>query len=177
MTGQLLDRARIEQVLEAITEREGEWLLVGGAFVALWLEPRRTTEDIDIVGLRGTPEERYALMDVAEQLGLPVEAVNSAADFFVHRIDGWREQITILRKGARGTIYRPTVTLFVLLKMRRLSERDLDDCEAALLHARGEGETVDVARLLAALAALPPTSDADLERRRGVLRAALGRVS
>ncbi len=71
----------------------GEWLLVGGALVSVWVEPRRVTEDIDLIGLTGAPDERLALMDAVFSLGLPVEAVNSAADFFVHRISGWRDEI------------------------------------------------------------------------------------
>jgi hypothetical protein len=65
-----LDRARLERVVEAIAERlPGDWLLVGGALVALWLEPRRTTEDVDIVGLGGTTDERLALLRLAAELG------------------------------------------------------------------------------------------------------------
>jgi hypothetical protein len=74
---------------------------------ALWLESRRTTEDVDIVGLQGTAEERMALMRLATELDLPVEAVNSAADSFVRRIDGWRDELELFRRGARGRVYRP----------------------------------------------------------------------
>ena len=48
---QQFDRAAIDRVVSAIAdELEGDWLLVGGALVALWLEPRRVTEDIDVIG-------------------------------------------------------------------------------------------------------------------------------
>jgi hypothetical protein len=50
----------------------------------VWLESRRVTEDIDLVGTR--PDSRLRLMELAERLGLPIEAMNSAADFFVRRI-------------------------------------------------------------------------------------------
>jgi hypothetical protein len=167
----VLDRARIDTILEAVVARlDGEWLLIGGALVATWLEPRRVTEDVDIMGMRGTAEERYALMELADALGLPVEAVNSAADFFVRRVDGWRSEIEILRTGSRSTLYRPTITLFVILKMGRLSERDLEDCRAALLRAKVDGSRVDTARLLGSIDKLPAVEEAALRERRAQLR-------
>jgi hypothetical protein len=54
------------------------------------------------------------------------------------------------------------------LKLGRLSARDLADCEAAI--ALG-AEPLDGARIVAALDALPATTDADLESRRRRLRA------
>jgi hypothetical protein len=167
----VLDRQRIDAILEAVAERlEGEWLLIGGALVATWLEPRRLTEDVDIIGLGGTAQERYALMELAGELGLPVEAVNSAADFFVRRVPGWRDQLEILCTGSRSTIYRPTVTLFVLLKMGRLSEQDLEDCRAALAHHDPSGAAVERARLLESIDALQPIDDPALIQRRDQLR-------
>ncbi len=81
-----LDRARIERFLDAACDRlEGEWLLVGGAAAAIWFMDGRVTEDVDLIGLAGTPAERRQLMELATEEGLPVEAVNSAADFF----GGW----------------------------------------------------------------------------------------
>lgn len=169
-----IDRARIEAFVDAAGERlDGDWLLVGGAFVALRFESRRITEDIDIIGMRGTQEERWALMDLALALGLPVEAVNSAADFFVFRIDGWRDMTEVLHRGSRATIHGPDPTLFLLLKVGRLSERDLADCLGALAHARAAAQPVDVARVIAALDAAKDVADPDLVRRREQLRRTL----
>jgi hypothetical protein len=168
----MLDRVRIEALVEAVVERlDGEWLLIGGALVALWLEPRRVTEDVDIVGLRGTADERYDLLTLADDLGLPVEAVNSAADFFVRRIAGWKDEIEVWKRGSRSVVYRPTTTLFLLLKMRRLSEQDLLDCRAALDHAPAETRALDRARVAAAIDALDPSDDPDVTARRSTLRA------
>ena len=48
------DRERIRKIVHEIGERlEGDWLLVGRALVALWLESERTTEDLDVVWIRG----------------------------------------------------------------------------------------------------------------------------
>jgi len=169
-----LDRARIEEVLDAILDRlHGDWLLVGGALVALWLVPRRVTEDIDLVGLTGAPDERLRVMELADEIGLPVEAVNSAADFFVRRIAGWRNEIEIFRTGPRVRIYRPTPTLFLLLKIGRLSEQDLADCLAMIARADDEHLLLDRERVLPALSALPVTGDSGLELRRRRLQEAL----
>lgn len=149
---------------------EGDWLLIGGAYVALWSDPRRTTEDIDLVGLEKSQDQRLRLMQFADDAGLPVETVNSAADFLVRRIDGWEDEIEIFRQGARTRIYRPKATLFLLLKIHRLSEQDLDDCLAVLAKARGESEHVDTGRVLRVLDSLGEPRDAEIRDRRARLR-------
>jgi len=164
------DRDRIRALLELAADRlDGEWLLIGGAMAAAWFAPARTTEDIDLVGLAGTADERLALMELAASAGLPIEAVNSAADFFVRKIPGWRDELVPFVTGARATIFRPTATLFLLLKLARLSTSDLEDCIALIAH----GEPIDRAKVEAALRALPATEDVALAERRARLVAAL----
>lgn len=163
----------MEQLLALAIERlDGDWLLIGGAAAAVWFRDDRVTEDVDLVGMAGTQGERFALMQLASDAGLPVEAVNSAADFFVRKIVDWRDQLVPLRVG-RATIYRPNATLFLLLKLERLSESDLDDCTGLLAHCAVTGEAVDVARVRDRLAALPETPDAALGARRATLARAL----
>jgi len=114
------DKPRIEALLAAVSQQlDGEWLLIGGAAAAAWFSFARTTEDVALVGLAGTSDQRFALMNLASTAGLPVEAVNSAGDFFVRRIDGWRDELVVLMRGPRATIYRPSATLFLLLKIER----------------------------------------------------------
>ena len=149
---------------------KGDWLLVGGALVALWLEPRRVTADIDIVGLEGTQGERLRLMEFAESQGLPIEAVNSAVDFLVQRIPGWRDEIEIFRERGGTRIFRPTPTLFLLLKVRRLSEQDLADCLKMLDRVGDEGLVLDAERVLRALEELDTSDDPDLDLRRSLLQ-------
>jgi hypothetical protein len=171
MTDLELDQERISRLLDQLGERlVGQWLLVGGALVSVWVEPRRVTEDIDLIGLTGAPDERLALMDAVFSLGLPVEAVNSAADFFVHRIPGWRDEIEVLRQYTNCVFYRPTSTLFILLKMGRLSEQDLLDCIAVIEKARVELLRFDERRIIVAIQTLPETEDENLIRRREELR-------
>ncbi len=162
-----LDRDRLDAIVTSVCDRlEGEWLIIGGAIVALWFAPRRTTEDVDIIGLGGTAAERLSLMQLADSLGLPVESMNSAADFFVHRIADWRDQLVLFRKGAKGAVFRPSATLFLLLKVRRLDERDLEDCRGVI----ASGEAFDRGRIAMEIAALPAAADEEVARRRDELR-------
>jgi len=172
MAAPRFDRTRIQAFLELAGDRlDGEWLLVGGGAAAAWFSPSRTTEDVDLIGLGGTQAERFALMDLAVAASLPVEAVNSAADFFVRRVEGWRDRLVVLHRGARGTIYRPDATLFLLLKIGRLSEVDLADCLALIDH----GDPIERERVQSAIDALAATDDEDAAARRTRLCAALTR--
>ncbi|MBA3392889.1 MAG: hypothetical protein H0T89_09610 [Deltaproteobacteria bacterium] len=173
------DRARIQDLLELAADRlDGEWLVIGGSAAAAWFATDRTTEDVDMIGLAGTQAERFALMELASEAGLPIEAVNSAADFFVRKIPDWRDQLVVLLQR-RATIYRPTATLFLLLKIERLTAIDLGDCLALIEHCRTSsvpsGELVDRDRdrVRTRIAQLPVSADADLTTRRAALLAAL----
>lgn len=170
------DCSRIQALLQTAGDRlTGEWLVVGGAAAAAWFSPSRTTEDIDLISLAGTQEARLALMELAADVAIPIEAVNSAADFFVRRIAGWRDQLVELRRGSSAVIYRPSATLFLLLKLERLSEADLDDCLMMLSHCARTGEPVEVERVVARLDSLSATDELQLSRRRAQLRDALVR--
>jgi hypothetical protein len=171
------DKPRIDELLALAAERlDGGWLLIGGAAAAAWFATTRTTEDIDLVGLEGTSAERLALMNLASDAGIPVEVVNSAADFFVRKIEGWRDELVPLIQGSRATIYRPSATLFMLLKIERLTAVDLDDCLALLAHSSATGERVDVERIVSRLDALPVTDDPGLHERRAALKASIASV-
>lgn len=107
---------------------------------AAWFSPLRTTEDLDLIGLGGSQTERFDLMQLAADAAIPIEAVNSAADFYVRRIPDWRDQLVEL----------------LLIE-----------------HVRVSGETLDRARVVAELDALPATIDMALVERRAHLRRAL----
>ena len=169
-----MDAERIRAIVHEIGERlEGDWLLIGGGLVALWIEPGRMTEDLDIVGMTGCEDPRFALLQLAEDLGLPVETLNSAADFFVRRIDGWEREVELLHSGSVGRVFRPSATLFLLLKLGRLSAQDLSDCVALLQKVGAESLPLDRARVLAALDGLGTTDDESLSGRRERLQARL----
>lgn len=167
----MLDRDRIDEILDALTESlEGDWLLVGGALVALWLEPRRVTEDIDIMGVESTQEKRLRLMQFAEDQRLPIEAVNSAVDFFVQRIPGWQDEIEVFREVGNTRIFRPSPTLFLLLKIGRLTQQDLEDCFRLLDRVEEEDLLLDAERIVRSLDRLDTAADQGVQSRRQRLR-------
>ena len=174
MTAIELDRARIEGLLaRAADTLDGDWMLVEGAVAALWFSPERTTQDIDLVKRTSSNDDRLRLMEVAEAEGLPVESVNSAADFVLRRIPDWDRDAVLLRSGKTARIYRPSPTVFVLSKLRRLGEQDLDDCLALLAWCTTHDESIDGEVARAAIDALPATADRTLAERRRQLAAAL----
>jgi hypothetical protein len=169
-----LDRIRIERFLSRAADTlDGERILVGGAAAAVWFAPERVTENIDLIGSHGTNAERLRLMEVADAEGLPIEVVNSAADFFVRKIPDWNHQVVVLRQGTSAKILRPTATMYMLFKLSRLGEQDLDDCLALLAWCNDHDEVVDRARVKSALTLLPETTDVALAARRHVLVDAL----
>ena len=167
------DRARVIEVLRRAAEKlSGDWLLVGGAAAAVWFQPDRTTEDLDLVGLPGTTDPRMQLLEFADGEGLPVEALNSAADFFVRRISGWDSGTALLIEGDGARFHLPSPTVFLLTKLARLSEADLHDCFALLEHIRTADLTVEVERVRGAILELPdPESAGQAQRRRRLLAA------
>jgi len=98
--------------------------------------------------------------------------VNAAAEFLLKRVPDWRDQLEVLRDG-NARILRPNPTLFILLKIGRLSESDLDDCLALVEHAARHALPIDAHRVLAAVASLAPTTDTALRSRRELLATAL----
>ena len=175
MVNLMFSKERIERLVETAGERlTGDWLLVGDALAALWFSSERVTEDVDLVAMSSRPEARYELMEFALETGLPLEAVNSAADFFVRRIEGWAEQIALLHQGSSARIFRPTPTLFLLLKSARMSDADLEDSLGLLEHANQNALEVDRARIVAYLDSLPAAESEPARARRQTLRSALG---
>jgi hypothetical protein len=75
----------------------------------------------------------------------------------------------------KATIFRPSATLFLLLKVERLSESDLDDCTRLVAHCETSGEAIDLPRVRERLAALPETVDEALAVRRVALARTLDR--
>lgn len=177
----VLDRDRLDRLLEtACAVLPGDWVLLGGAVAALCFSPHRVTEDIDLVPLGGADSRRYELMDFALAQGLPLEAVNSAADFFLRREEGFVADLELLREGTLGRIFRPSPTLFLVLKSTRMTESDLADCLAQVASARATGQAIDVQRVLARLSRAdehdqtgPPEVGGGARGRRRHLRAEL----
>jgi len=132
-----MQTANIETLLTEICQKiGGEWLLIGGSLVILEFDGERATEDIDLVQIRAVGKSEAKAQDelfrAAFRIGLDPETVNSAARFFVSEVPGWESEILPFRTGPVGTVFRPSLTLFVALKMRRGTEIDLGDVKAAV---------------------------------------------
>ncbi len=108
---------------------DGEWILLGGTVLPLLGVEYRVTADIDLVNLRESQSgSALRLMELAEKLGLPIESINQAAAYFLHKIPKYQKHLVLLHQGKSATLYRPDAYLFVRLKLGRLSESDLSDC-------------------------------------------------
>ncbi len=125
---------------------------MGGSVLPLLGVEYRVTLDIDVAGPDDAGmDQALALMEIAEELGLPVEAINQAGAYFLRRIRGWERHLVEIHRGRGARILRPDATLFVLLKIDRLTESDLTDCVEMIRLARSGGERVDRRRVLGAI--------------------------
>jgi hypothetical protein len=148
-----IDSALVHRfVVLAADSLQGDWVVMGGAVLPLLGVESRVTWDIDVAGPpEAKMDQALVLMEIAERLGLPVEAINQAGAYFLQRVEGWRESLVKVRIGRSATILRPDATLFVLLKIDRLTESDLADCIEMLDAAQRLGEPVRKERLVAAI--------------------------
>ncbi|MCM0607108.1 MAG: hypothetical protein KA715_13545 [Xanthomonadaceae bacterium] len=125
-----LNAKLLEQFLNLVIKKlEGEWVLLGGTLIpALGIEYRQTV-DIDFVPAgEMTNKTSLELMGLAEKLGIAVESINASAGFFLKKIPDFSERLVSLKKSKSCTIYRPTLDLYLELKLNRASPTDLTDC-------------------------------------------------
>jgi hypothetical protein len=132
-----MDAAKLTAILDEICQKVGgKWLLTGGALIQLQADAARATEDVDLVAISHETLSPVAaqneLFKAAIRSGLGPESVNSAAGFFVAQVPGWQNHLIEIQSGACGTIYRPSLTLFTILKLGRGTEVDLLDIAAAV---------------------------------------------
>lgn len=128
----------------ASKELKGNWLLVGGTLLPAVGIDIRSTVDIDLIGLG--PNERMQsleLMNIAEKLGLSIESINQAAEYFVSKKKPTKHDMIKLIVGPEATIYRPTVALYWSLKINRLTETDTLDCQHYLQYCKGQNDTIN----------------------------------
>jgi len=152
----------------------GNWVLLGGSVIPLLGENIRTTHDIDLAGF-GPKEQAQTLklLELAENLQLPIEAINQAAGFFLQKIPNWKGDLILIQRGAKASIYRPNATLYLCLKLNRFSESDLDDCLAMIRIAKNLKEAVDRERLIKAIHTRRSKDDHALTKRLDLLTARL----
>ncbi len=144
---------RVQQIAPATAKKlvaaageglSGGWILVGGALLLYLGASARATQDIDLVPMgEMSNREQLKLFALAEGLGLPPEAVNSAAGYFLHKLKDFKSSLELLHEGSKARIFRPNATLYLRLKLSRLSESDLSDCLAMLKWAAAQGEVIE----------------------------------
>ncbi len=164
-------------VVLAADRLDGDWVVIGGCVLPLLGVEHRVTVDIDVAGPDDADMgQMLVLMEIAEELGLPVETINQAGSHFLRRIEDWQEHLIEVQRGKRATIHVPDATLFLLLKLRRLTEADLLDCAEMLQLVKQQGGDVDTSRVRAAVAeALEHTPTAGRRERLGQLLRMLDR--
>ncbi len=126
----MIHKLQYDKFLELITENlQGDWVIIGGALLAVLNADGRATADIDMCPVGElTNEMRLELMDLAIKAGLPIEAINPSADFFLRQIPNWKSAIVPFKKGLKGTIFRPSLELYLKLKLNRGTDSDIQDC-------------------------------------------------
>jgi hypothetical protein len=123
---------------------EGDWLLLGGALLPAVGVDVRSTVDVDLVCLkRGGAEQTLRLMKLAESLGSPIESVNQAAAHFLDKTGYSRKDLIELSRGKTAVLFRPSVRLYWKLKIPRLTESDLSDCQHYFRFCRGNGDDIN----------------------------------
>ncbi len=139
----------LQNVLEQI---DCDWVIIGGSLLALLKATNRSTTDIDICSLDElTNERRLHLMNIAQKSGLPIEAINPAADFFLRQISDWKKSLVLFKVGLKGSLYRPSLELYFKLKLNRCSESDIQDCISFLNWHRDNSLNYNKNNLLAIL--------------------------
>jgi hypothetical protein len=140
----VLDAKLLAKFLQLASEKlKGRWLLVGGTLLPAVGIDVRSTVDIDLVGLGDTERlQNLELMELAEKLGLSIESINQAADYFVKNSKYHESDLIPLKRGKSAVIYRPSLQLYWQLKIARLTESDVADCLAYLGYCQGQGDKV-----------------------------------
>jgi hypothetical protein len=134
---------------EAARRLTGDWVLIGGAVLAALGREIRVTLDIDFIPRDAQQGARIlAVMESAEAAGLPIEAVNSAAVYFLEKIPDYAEHLRLLFDRGSFRVFRPDTSLFIRLKTRRMSEADLEDCLEFIRFARESGEFGEMPEVL-----------------------------
>jgi hypothetical protein len=132
-----MESKTIDEILNYLCEElGGEWLITGGSLVRLSFDAQRGTEDLDLVRIShkdlSDDAAKNQLFKWLIARGLGPEWVNSAVEPFVQEISDWKSELVFFKKGAKGIIFRPNLTLFIYLKLRRGTEIDLLDIQKAI---------------------------------------------
>lgn len=120
-------------IQKSLLQLKGDWVIIGGTVLPLVQAEYRSTMDIDMLSVDDpSNESMLALMNLASQLNLPVESINSAGMFFLSRIPDWKKRLVVHAENKKCRILRPNLDLFLELKLARFSESDESDIIAYL---------------------------------------------
>jgi hypothetical protein len=147
----------LERFMTLAGERlDGDWVIIGGSVLPLLGIEHRVTLDIDLASCNPETSQRslVALMELAQEIGLPVEGINQAAAYFLEKIPNWRQDLVRVHTGSRANFFRPNLALFLRLKITRLSESDLEDCLQFLRKRSDECEDRSCRALIAEINSL-----------------------
>ena len=144
-----MDKQILKKFVRYLGEKvSGKWIMIGGCVLPLLEASDRYTKDIDIVGpLKATNEDTLTLIHIAQTLGLPIETINQSASFFLYKIENWEEEIILIHQGSKASVYRPSATLYILLKLGRFNETDYEDCLKMFEYAKKKKEKIDLKRI------------------------------
>jgi len=126
----MITQIQYDEFLKNILEEtENDWVIIGGSLLAIIQASYRATSDIDICPVNEmTNENRLLLMKIADKSGLPIEVLNPSADFFLRQIPNWKASLVLFKAGKKGNIFRPSLELYLKLKLNRGTDTDLEDC-------------------------------------------------
>lgn len=141
MTAKILEKL----IGKALENLQGDWVVIGGTVLPLVGVEYRSTVDVDMIPMQDKGNESLlALMELANDIDLPVEAINSAGMFFLKKIPDWKKRLVLHAESKRCRIYRPNLDLYLELKISRFSESDESDIAAYLKWHQKQGLDFDV---------------------------------
>ena len=144
-----MEKKLLEKFIHLLANKvEGKWIIIGGSVLPLLEASFRHTQNIYILSPpQSTQKDTLTLMEIAQSLGLPIEAINQAASFFLYKIPNWEKELVLIHKSSKTYIFRPSATLYILLKLNRLSETDFEDCKNMIAYAKTHQEPIDKKRI------------------------------
>ncbi|MFK8137981.1 MAG: hypothetical protein AB8E15_06455 [Bdellovibrionales bacterium] len=154
-------------VLLASQRLRGDWVVCGASILPLLGINARTTWDIDFFGLDNPSQnESHKLMEIAESLGVPPECISSSAGFYLKKEKNFRAHLIEMNKNKDTTIFRPDLFLFTQLKLKRLTEVDLQDCIDLAIFEKNKKTNFRKTKILSGLTAeLSKTSHPERAKR------------
>lgn len=166
-----LDTKLLKKFLNLVSEKlKGRWLLIGGTLLPAVGIDVRSTVDIDLVGLGKSERlQNLELMELAESLGLSIESINQAAEYFLKNTNYSDADLIPLKKGKSAIIFRPSLHLYWQLKIARLTESDLIDCFAYFEYCKSQGDKISN-KVLLEIIKKERTKESSLDKKNRLLK-------